>query len=41
MSDPTVPQDLVGVDEVCALLEVTPDRVQVMVDGKSIGVNYW
>jgi hypothetical protein len=32
MADPNVSQDLVGVDEVCALLEVTPDRVQVMVD---------
>ena len=32
MADPNTPQDLVGVDEVCALLEVTPDRVQVMVD---------
>ena len=32
MSDPPRPHDLVGVDEVCALLEVTPDRVQVLVD---------
>ena len=32
MSDANPPHDLVGVDEVCALLEVTPDRVQVMVD---------
>jgi hypothetical protein len=32
MSDANVPRDLVGMDEVCALLEVTPDRVQVMVE---------
>jgi hypothetical protein len=32
MSDSDVPRDLVSFDEVCALLEVTPDRVQVMVD---------
>jgi hypothetical protein len=32
MSESETPRDLVGVDEVCALLEVTPDRVQVMVD---------
>jgi hypothetical protein len=32
MSDANVSPDLVGMDEVCALLEVTPDRVQVMVD---------
>jgi len=32
MSDAIEPRDLVAMDEVCALLEVTPDRVQVMVD---------
>jgi hypothetical protein len=32
MADAPTPRDLVGVDEVCALLEVTPDRVQVMVE---------
>jgi hypothetical protein len=32
MPDPNAPRDLVGIDEVCTLLEVTPDRVQVMVD---------
>ena len=30
--NPGEARDLVGVDEVCALLEVTPDRVQVMVE---------
>ena len=32
MSDAPAPRDLVNMDEVCALLEVTPDRVQVMVE---------
>ena len=32
MSDATEPRDLVEMDEVCELLEVTPDRVQVMVE---------
>jgi hypothetical protein len=32
MSDAIEPRDLVDMDEVCALLEVTPDRVQVMVE---------
>jgi len=32
MSDAPAPRDIVDMDEVCALLEVTPDRVQVMVE---------
>jgi hypothetical protein len=32
MTDAPASRDLVGMDEVCALLEVTPDRVQVMVE---------
>jgi hypothetical protein len=32
MSDAPEPRDLVGIDDVCSLLEVTPDRVQVMVE---------
>jgi len=32
MADAIEPRDLVGMDEVCEILEVTPDRVQVMVE---------
>jgi hypothetical protein len=32
MADAPASRDLVGMDEVCALLEVTPDRVQMMVE---------
>ena len=27
------PGDLIGVEEACGLLEVSPDQVQVMIDG--------
>jgi len=31
--DRSLPDDLIGIEEAAALLEVTPDRVQVMIEG--------